>query len=220
MVGFYFSRGKAIIQNTFTTRAEYIFLLRRLRWYIWIELQWIYRTCQVRVNHRSQQKEEEVSCTCSWHLESKWTSIWQKKCDSVWKTYIQYIDTHQNIFVLFMYISLCCCIIFARFIWILTVEFHLFSSASAISWLFLVSDEKYGSSSHRGGLLVYFNWLVGRLSIVLPSYCQCWGNRPVHSMCFHGYMSIMADTHRMERPSRRLLTSRAFNVSALLITNW
>lgn len=85
---------------------------------------------------------------------------------------------------------------------------------------FLVSDEKYGSSSHRGGLLVYFNWLVGRLIIVLPSYCQCWGNRPVHSMCFHGYMSIMADTHRMERPSRRLLTSRAFNVSALLITNW
>jgi len=98
-------RAKAIIQNTFTTRAEYVVLLRRLRWCIWIELQWIYRMCQVRVNHRSQQKEHEVSCTCSWHLESKLTSIWQVKFDfKVKKNYIQCIDTLQNIFVLFVYI--------------------------------------------------------------------------------------------------------------------
>lgn len=216
-------RGKAIIQNIFTTRGKCFVLLRRLRGYFWTELQWNYCKCQVRVNHRSQLEELEVSNTCSWHVESKWTPIWQEKCDCMWKTYIyrhtsEYIHS-VHVYKLFMCISLCSCIMFAWLIWILTVEFHLFYTVCHIT-TFLVPDEKYGSSSRRGGLLVYSNWVVGPLSIILPSYCQCWDNRPVHSVCCHGYMSIMADTHRMERPSRRLLTSRAFNVSALLITNW
>lgn len=100
-------RGKSIIQNTFTTRAEYVFLLRRLRWYIWIELQWIYQTCQVRVNHRSQQKEQEVSCTCSWQLESKWTSIWQKKmCFNVKNIHTVYRHASEYICTVHVYFSM------------------------------------------------------------------------------------------------------------------
>lgn len=96
-------RGKAIIQNIFTTRGECFVLLRRLRGYFWIE--WIYCKCHIRVNHRSKLEELEVSSTYFWHLESKWTPIWQEKCDCMWKTYT-YRHTSEYIHFVHVYFSM------------------------------------------------------------------------------------------------------------------